>query len=101
MNDSETSRILSEAVFLTLLSLHCCAGFSLVAVNRGYSLVEGRWFLIEVASPVVLALGCVDFSGCGIWPQLLQFPGSRAQAQRLWHMGLPAPPHVGSSWIRD
>ena len=38
MNDSETSRILSEAVFLTLLSLHCCAGFSLVAESGGYSL---------------------------------------------------------------
>ena len=27
--------------------------------------------------------------------------GSRAQAQWLWLMGLVAPRHVGSSWIRD
>ena len=28
-------------------------------------------------------------------------PGSRAQAQSLWRMGLVAPRHVGSSWTRD
>ena len=53
MNDSETSRILSEAVFLTLLSLHCCAGFSLVAESGGYSLAVAWGPLIAVASLVV------------------------------------------------
>ena len=32
--------------------------------------------------------------------QQLQLPGCRAQAQQLWHTGLVAPQHVGSSRIR-
>ena len=32
--------------------------------------------------------------------QQLWLVGSRAQAQQLWHMGLVAPQHVGSSWTR-
>ena len=36
---------------------------------------------------------------CGL--QELQFPGPRAQAQRLWCMGLVAPLLVRSSWTRD
>ena len=32
---------------------------------------------------------------------LLGRPGSRAQVQLLWHMGLVALGHVESSWIRD
>ena len=30
----------------------------------------------------------------GSWAQQLQLPGSRAQAQQLWHMGLVAARHV-------
>ena len=33
--------------------------------------------------------------------QQLQLTGSRAWAQELWHAGLVALWHVGSSWIRD
>ena len=58
--------VLIYTFFLAILGLCCCASFSLVAVNGGSSLAEGRWFLIEVASLVVLALACVGFSGCGI-----------------------------------
>lgn len=32
---------------------HCCLGFSLVAVSRGYSLVAALGLLTVVASPVV------------------------------------------------
>ena len=35
-------------------------------------------------------LGCLAFSSSGLWAQLLWFPGSRAQAQWLWHTGLVA-----------
>ena len=38
--------------FLDVLGLHRSAGFSLVAVSRGYSLVVLQGLLIEVASPV-------------------------------------------------
>ena len=37
-------------LFLTMLGLHCCSGFSLVLVSRGYSLVAGHRPLIEMAS---------------------------------------------------
>ena len=46
-------------LFLSLLGLHCCMGFSLVTVNGGYFLVAGHKPLIAV-----------DF--------LLQSTGSRA-----------------------
>ena len=33
-------------------SLHCCAGFSLVAASRGYSIIAVLRLLVAVASPV-------------------------------------------------
>ena len=36
-----------------MLGLHCCSGFSLAAVSRGYSLVVELRLLIAVASLVV------------------------------------------------
>ena len=36
-----------------------------------------------------------------LWQLLLWSTGLRAQAQQLWHMGLVALQHVGSSWTRD
>ena len=36
--------------FLAALGLHCCAGFSLAAVNRGYSGVAVGGLLAAVAS---------------------------------------------------
>ena len=44
------------------------------------------------------------FSSCGAWAShwgWLQRMGSRAQNQWLWHTGLGAPQHVGSSQTRD
>ena len=37
----------------------------------------------------------------GLWASKLRFLGSRAQVQQLWHTGLVAPWHVGSSQTRD
>ena len=45
--------------------------------------------------------GHADFLSCGMWTWSLQLPGSRAQAQQLWHTGLVAPQQAGSSWTRD
>ena len=39
--------------YLTVLGLLCCTGFSLVAGNRGHSLVVARGLLMVVASLVV------------------------------------------------
>ena len=43
----------------------------------------------------------LGLSSCGAWTQQLCFLGSRAQNQELWHTGLVAPQHVGSSWTKD
>ena len=61
-----------------------CAGFSL-------------WRLLLLQSTGSRHVG---FSSCGTWAQQLRLTGSRAQAQQLWHMGLVAPGHVGSSGTR-
>ena len=53
-------------LFLAVLDLSCCAGFSLVAVSRGYSLVAVRGLLIVVASLVPrMGLGHLAFNSCG------------------------------------
>ena len=62
-----------------MLGLHCCVGFYLISVSRGYSLV-------------VVHIVC-DFS--------LQSMGSKQRDQLLWHMGLAALQHMGSSLTRD
>ena len=50
-------------LFLAVLGLHCCTGFSLVALNWGYSLVAVCRLLIAVTSFVaeLQALGLVGF----------------------------------------
>ena len=40
-------------LFLAVLGLHCCSGFSLVLASGGYSLVAVHGFLIVVAFLVV------------------------------------------------
>ena len=72
-------------VFLAVLGLCCCEGFSLVAV-RGFSLKQ----LLLCRAQTLRHMDLVVVA-----------PGSGAQAQYLWHTGLVDPWHVGSSWIRD
>ena len=45
--------ILFIYLFLAVLGLCCCAGFSLAAASRGYSLVVAQGLLVAVVSPVV------------------------------------------------
>ena len=47
------------------------------------------------------ALRLVAFRICGVWSQSSRLLDSRAQAQLLWHTGLAAPWHVGSSLTGD
>ena len=76
-------------------------GLSLVVASGGYSLLQCagfslRWLLL------LRSMGSrhVGFSSCGTRAQQLWLAGSRAQAQQLWHTGLVAPRHVGSSRTR-
>jgi len=65
-------------LFLAVLDLPCCTGFSLVVVSGGYSLVAMCRLLIMMASLVVehrlCRLGCrasviAGFSNCSTWAQ--------------------------------
>ena len=62
-------------LFLAVLGLRCCMGFSLVAASRGYSLVTVRGLLIVAAFLVV------EHTLWGTWASVLQLWGSRVQAQ--------------------
>ena len=46
-------KILFPYLFLAVLDLRCCAGFSFIVSSRGYSLVMVHGLLIAVASLVV------------------------------------------------
>ena len=59
-------------MFVAMLGLCCCVGYSLGVVCEhcsGFSCREA-W-----------ALRCRGFNGCGTWAQSSWLPGSRAQAQ--------------------
>ena len=76
-------------------------GLSLVAVSGGYSLLQCasfslQWLLLLHST----GSRCTGFSSCGTRAQQLWLTGSRAQARQLWHTGLVAPQHVGSSRTR-
>ena len=76
-------------------------GLSLVAASRGYS----SWWCVGFSLRWLLLLWSTGsrrtgFSSCGTRAQQLWLMGSRAQAQQLWHTGLVAPQHVGSSRTR-
>ena len=80
-------------LFLAVLGLGFCTGFSLTAVSESHYLV------------VVHSLLMAGFSCCrvqALWPPSFRacLPGSRAQVQS-WRTSLLAPPHVGTSQIRN
>ena len=84
---------------LLFIAVH---GLSLIAVSRSYSSSQCLRFL----SPWLLLLQslgsrCVGFSSCITRVQLLWHMGTKMPAQQLWHTGLVAPWHVGSSWTRN
>ena len=89
-------------LFLAVLGLCCCMGFSLIAVSRGYSSLHCTGFLLQ-GLVLLRRTGwrAPSFSSCGTWARQLPFLGSKAQAQQFWRMGWVAPWHLGSSWIKD
>ena len=70
---------------------------------------EGEWGdCLVVAGGLLITMACLaqqhGLQGAGASAasaQELQFLGSRAQAQWLWHTGLVSLIHVGSSRTRD
>ena len=82
-------------LFLAVLGLCCCTRAFCSCCKWGLLFVEVHWLLIAVVSLVVEHRLQVH----GL--QQLWLTGSRAQAQQLWHTGLVAPWHVGSSRTRD
>ena len=55
-------------LFVAVLGLHCCRGFSLVVLSRGCSLVVVNGLLVEAAS-LVWSTGSrfTGFSSCSSW----------------------------------
>ena len=72
--------ILFTYLFLVVLGLHCCTGFSLVVAS--FALL---WSMDSSARRL----------------QKLFLLSSTAQAQQLWRRALVALQRVGSSWIRN
>ena len=85
-----------------MLGLCCCEGLSLVAAGGGSSSLHCTGFLLQWLL-LLESTGsrAPSFSSCSTWAPWLRFPGSTAQAQKLWPVGWVASRHVGSSWIRD
>ena len=76
-------------LFLAVLGLWCCSGFSLVVASGDYSLVAvcmdfSLWWLLLLWSSGFRGAG---FRTCVMWAQESWLPGSRAQAQWLWRTG--------------
>ena len=80
-------------ILAALVFVAARTGFSVVVASGGYSSC-GAWLLLAV----LLVLQSTGSRALGL--QLLQPPGSKAQAHWLWHRGLVAPWHVGSSRTR-
>ena len=88
---------------LSVLALHCCTGFSLVAAIRGYSLVAGHRLLTAAASLVAehgpsgapaSAVAAWGLGSCRSWVAERRFRSCDCT-------GLVVPQHVGSSQARD
>ena len=88
----------SVSLFFAALSLHCCAqAFSSCGKQR--LLFTALHRLLAVMASLVVEQGLWGAPASAV--RSLQLPGSRAQAQQLWCMGLVAPWREGSSQIRD
>ena len=86
IEDKFLNIILFTHLFLAILGLHFCVGFSLAAASWGYSLIEVHGLLIAVASladhglwghglqssqhvdSVIVAHGLSGSRACGIFP---------------------------------
>ena len=84
-------------LFLAVLGLHCCSGFSLVVASGRYSLVAVASLAVKHGLQVGQVSGVAAHGLCSCGSQALE----HRQAQQLWCLGLVAPRHVGSSQIRN
>ena len=72
-------------------------GLSLIAASGGYSSLWCTGFSLQWLLLWSTGSRCTGFSSCGTRAQQLWLMGSRVRAWQLWHTGLIAPRHVGSS----
>ena len=83
--------ILYIYLFLAVLGLHCCVGFSLVVVSGSYSLVTTHRRLVMVAS-LVAGSRFAGLSSCSSWALKHRLISCRAQALLLrstWDLPQP------------
>ena len=70
---------------LPVLGLHCCAGFSLVAVSRDCSSYGApASYCGRFSCCGARALGCMGFSSCGFWALRHRLSSCGTQAYLLW-----------------
>ena len=55
----QQQQVIKFYLFLAVLGLHCCSGFSLVLESVGFSLAVARSLLVVAASHGAWALGCM------------------------------------------
>lgn len=94
-------KILLINLFLAVLGLPLLLGLSAVAVSGGYAscCVQGSPCGGSSRGGEALARAC-GLSSFGMWAKQLWLTGSRGRLSDLWHTGLVAPLHVGSSGTR-
>ena len=89
-------KLLETTVLLVIMSVKYCG-----SCQQGLIFIVVRGLLIALASLVwKMGSGREGFGSCGTWAQQLWLVGSRVQAPQLWHTGLVALQHVGSSQTR-
>ena len=86
--------ILFIYLFLAALGLRCCVLALSSCGEQGLLFVAVRGLLVAVA-PLIAEHGLQAHRLQQLW-----LVSSRAQAQQLWHTGLVALRHVGSSWTK-
>ena len=100
---------LKKIIYFWLCWVFVATGLSVVLASGGYSSLQCagfslQWFLLLGAralgerASVVVALG---LSSCGLRALECRLSSCGTRAQLLWHTGLVAPRHVGSSPTRD
>ena len=84
--------------FLAALGLHCCTRAFSSCGERGLLSLRCVGFLLwRLLLLQSMGSRCAGSSSCGSWAQQLWLAGSITRAQQLWHPGLVALWHVGSS----
>ena len=94
LNGGFLSITLFTHLLLAVLSLGCCV--DLLQLQREGAALQ-LWYMLLFAAASLTA----EHGLWAAWASVLAAPGSSAQTQQLWGMGLVALQHVGFPQIKD